>query len=127
MGRCFLTPADEWARCREWIKAATLHGPGFEDIATIEAKLASGIYSLWPGRNCAAIAEIRTYAKKRALAVIAGGGDMAELLKEIEPALCRYAKAMGCNMILGEGRKGWERTTKANGYRLGFITMVKDI
>jgi hypothetical protein len=52
---------------------------------------------------------------------------MAELLDELEPAMCEFARAQGCRLIMGTGRKGWERVTRDRGYRFGFVTMVKKL
>jgi hypothetical protein len=116
-----------WARCRGWIEAATLQGPGLESITDVEQRIAAGQYSFWPGANCAAVCEIRHYDNKKALVVVHGGGDLRELLEKIEPMLCAYARAQGCDVMMGEGRKGWERAARDNGYRFGMITMMKNL
>ena len=120
------TPSD-WARCRKYIEAALEPAPGLETIADVAEMLADGKYKLWPGRNAAAISEICTYTRKKVLNVIHGGGDMDELVNEIEPAMCAYAKKQGCDMVMGTGRKGRARVLEAKGYRFGFVTLVKDL
>lgn len=119
--------AGEWARCRPWIKAALVHSPGLESIEDVERAIARGSYQVWFGRHCCAVTEIADYARAKALVVVHGGGDLAELLEELEPAMCALARAQGCTLIMGTGRKGWERVTRERGYRFGFITMVKDL
>ena len=117
--------ADEWARCKPWIEAALAHSPGLETIADVERAIERGSYQVWFGRNCCAVTEIAHYARARALVVVHGGGDMDELLHELEPAMCAFAKNEGCTLIMGTGRKGWERVTRDRGYRFGYLTMVK--
>lgn len=121
-----MSPAQiQWARCRSWIAAATQQGPQLESIQDVERRIASGQYSFWPGINCAAVCEIRQYGSRKALVVVHGGGDLSELLEKIEPMLCAYARTQGCDLLMGEGRKGWERAARGNGYRFGMITMMK--
>ena len=123
-----MSPAQiHWARCRAWIEAATLQGPRLESIEDVERRIASGQYSFWPGLNCAAVCEIRLYDNKKALVVVHGGGDLTELLGRIEPMLCAYARRQGCDVVMGEGRKGWERAARGSGYYFGMITMMKNL
>ena len=42
----------EWARCRDWIRAA-VEPIGLYDIADIEDAIAKGEMHFWPGRHCA--------------------------------------------------------------------------
>jgi hypothetical protein len=59
------------------------------------------------------------------LCIIHGGGDLAELVDAMEPALCAFARAAGCDLIMGIGRKGWQRVCEKRGYRFGWVAMVK--
>ncbi|HJR55328.1 MAG TPA: hypothetical protein VJ798_02020 [Rhizomicrobium sp.] len=118
---------ESWSRCRPWIEAAIATGPGVETIDDVERLLACGRYQFWAGRAAAAITEITEFQRRKILTVMHGGGDLAELLDEIEPALCAFAREQGCDGIMGLGRKGWERVTQPRGYRLAYIAMIKDL
>jgi hypothetical protein len=118
-------PAEDWARCKPWIEAALAYSPGLEAIEDVERAIERGSYQVWFGKECCVVTEIADYARTKALVVVHGGGDMAELLDELEPATCEFARAEGCRHIMGTGRKGWERVTRTHGYRFGYITMVK--
>lgn len=120
-------PASEWARCRHWIEAALTHSPGFETIEDIEEAIASGAYQFWPFPHCAAITEIGIYPRKKVLAILHGGGDLNELLNLLEPVLCECARLNGCDLIMGLGRKGWERPSEKHGYRFGWLAMIKNL
>ena len=115
----------EWARCRHWIEAALRHSPGFERIEDVERYIEEGRYQFWPGKRCAAVTEIAQFAAKRALVLQHAGGDMDELLYDMEPALVAFARAAGCDAIMGLGRKGWERVGEKLGYRFAWIALVK--
>jgi hypothetical protein len=119
--------AEGWSRCRHWIEAAIATGPAIETIDDVERLLACGRYRLWSGRAAAAVTEITEFQQRRILTVLHGGGDLAELLDEIEPALCAFARSQGCDGIMGLGRRGWERVTTGRGYRLAYIAMIKDL
>jgi hypothetical protein len=122
-----VTHAENWARCKHWIEAALAHSPGLEGIEDVARAIERGTYQVWFGAGCCAITEIADYARAKALVVVHGGGDMAEMLEALEPAMCAFARAQGCTLIMGTGRKGWERATRANGYRFGYVTVVKDL
>jgi hypothetical protein len=55
------------------------------------------------------------------------GGDLAELLDRMEPAFCGFARAQGCDAIMGEGRAGWRRACERRGYRFAHLAMIKDL
>jgi hypothetical protein len=119
--------ATAWPRCRPWIEAAIATGPGVETIEDVERLIESGRYQLWAGRASAAVTEITHFQRRKILTVMHGGGDLSELLVEIEPALCAWALEQGCDGIMGLGRKGWERATIPRGYRLAYNAMIKDL
>jgi len=122
-----MTPASEWARCRFYIESALSRSPGFETIEDVEALIADGTYQFWPGVKSAAITEIRRYARKKVLAVVHGGGELSELLDEMEPHFCSFALANGCDAVIGTGRRGWQHQTRKRGYRFAYLTMIKEI
>ena len=118
----------EWQRCRAWIEAAVNRSPfGLETIEDVERAIETGAYQFWPGKRSACVTEIQQYPHKKVFCVIHGGGALDELIDEMEPALCAFARAAGCDLIAGIGRKGWQRVTERRGYRLGWVTMVKTL
>jgi S-adenosylhomocysteine hydrolase len=116
-----------WHRCKPWIEAALAQSNGFETIEDVEASIDDGSYQFWAGEKSAAITEVVRYAKRKALNVVHGGGDLTELLDDLEPQMCRHAKRVGCDTIMGVGRMGWKRVCEPRGYRLAWVTMMKDI
>lgn len=106
--------------------AALETSPGLETIEDVERLIADCTYQLWPGPRSAAITEIVEFRRVKALMVRHAGGDMSELI-EMEKSFCKFASAMGCAKIMGEGRQGWKRVCERMGYAFAFVTMTKDI
>lgn len=115
----------DWIRCKPWIEASTKESAFCETIATIEQKLFDGKYRLASSPNAAAVIELCRYGENEVLLVRFAGGSIDELMNLIEPPLYAEAKATG-RLMMGEGRLGWMKHAKAHGYRLAWITMVKD-
>jgi len=115
----------QWRRCRPYIEAALARSPGLASIEDVEHRIASGAYQFWPGKRSACITEIAEFARAKALIVVHGGGDLSELVDKMEPALADFARAAGCDLIMGTGRKGWARVLEKRGYRFGWIVMLK--
>jgi hypothetical protein len=107
------------------IEAAIEHSPRLETIEDVEAKVATWDYQIWFGRNSCIVTEVAVYPSLKAVNIVHGGGDMQEMLNEMEPAICVWAKAIGCSAVMGIGRKGWERAAKNHGYSFAWITMMK--
>ena len=78
-----MTPAENWARCKHWIEAALAHLLGLEAIEDVERAIERGSYQVWFGKACCAVTEIADYARVRALMVVYGGGDMAEMRTDL--------------------------------------------
>lgn len=118
---------EQWKRCKPWIEAALATSPGLETIEDVEAAITDGRYQFWPGKACAAITEFSTYARKKVMTIVHGGGDLNELMGTMRPFLENIAANEGCDMILGTGREGWRRLSEKEGWRFGWIVMVKDL
>ena len=122
-----MSAAEEWHRCSHWIEAALSRSPGFETIEDVERFVADGKYQFWPGRNSAAITEIAQFAARKVLIVQHAGGNLSELIDEMEPSFCAFARVASCDAIMGFGRMGWKRVTEKRGYRFGWVAMVKSL
>jgi hypothetical protein len=118
---------DHWAFAKPFIEAALRAVPPMETLVDIERKIGSGHYQLWLAGNSAAITSVDIYPQKKVLSVVHGGGNLGELVDQLEPTLCAHAVALGCSSIMGTGRKGWERPLLSRGYEFAWITMHKDL
>lgn len=127
-----MTPMQaDWARCREWIRAA-VEPTGLYLIEDIEQAIASGAMQFWPGKYCAAVTEFVVYPNCKVLNVFAGGGvkgrALRELTREMEPAFLRWAKASDCKKIIGFGiNPAWKPVCEAMGYGHIWTVMAKDV
>lgn len=118
-------PQADWARCKPWIEAAINESALGDTIERVEEKLANGSYRLVSTALAACLVEYATFNGRKALIVRFGGGDLIDLLDVIQPAL--YAEAKSCGrLMMAEGRLGWLKPAKERGYKLAWITMVKD-
>lgn len=121
------TLASEWARTAHYIEAALAHSPGLETLEDVERMLGVGNYMLWTGDKCAAITEISIYAARNVITIVHAGGDKGELIDVIEPKIAEFGAEQGCDLIAITGREGWKREGEKRGYRLGYVTMIKDL
>ena len=121
----------EWARCRDWIRAA-VEPTGLYTIADVEQAIAQGQMHFWPGQRCAAVTEFVIYPACKVLNIFAGGGHkgpaLKELTRDLEPALVRWAAASDCRKVMAFGIKpGWVPVGERLGYRHIWTVMTKDV
>lgn len=117
----------DWAAARPLIEAALATSAQFETIADVERLIANGAYQAWLAERSAAVTEIVSYSRRKVLTVVHAGGDLNELIQTLEPQMCAFARAHGCDAVMGVGRKGWERATRDHGYRFAYVAMIKDL
>ena len=117
----------EWSRCRPWIERALPYCYGTHTIEDVEQQIAEGRLQFWPGEACAVVTEIVEYPRLKALNFFLIGGDLTELLEQMEPAVIAWAKALGCTRVASVGRKGWERVLKPLGYSKTLSMLLKPI
>ena len=122
-----MSASSEWERCKPWIEAALEYAHGTHTIEDIEGGLRAGKFQFWSGRECAAVTVIIVYPRLKALNFFLLGGNLDELLNELEPAICAIARRIGCTREFGVGRKGFERVLKAKGYTPMWTYCSKEI
>lgn len=96
-------------------------------MADVEQQIEEGRAHFWPGRNAAMVTQFVDYPHGRAGVVWLCGGDMAEVLNEMQPVMEAWAKAHGCCRVMIEGRRGWIPALRPHGYEPMFVTMIKDL
>jgi hypothetical protein len=96
-------------------------------METVERRLADGTYRLFAGENAAALVEIALYEGTKSAIVRFGGGDLDEILGPGQDLVLAYAAQQGCKVIVFEGRLGWKKPAEKCGFKLAWITMVKEV
>ena len=100
----------EWVRCRQWIIPALRE----ETEAEVVGELATGRAQIWGGRESALITQLVT-ADEPLVHVWLGGGDMRELMA-LQPGVEAWGRAQGAKALWINGRKGWARALRRNGF-----------
>jgi hypothetical protein len=100
------------------------------DIDDIELALAEKRMQLWCIHEneikCVFVTQIVTYKNCKAVRVITVTGiDHQEWLKLGCETLERWGKESGCSIIEMQGRKGWEKSLKAEGFTEPELIMTK--
>ena len=113
---------EHFERCRPWLVEA-LEG-SFFTIEDVARALADNRAQLWPGKNAVIVTEIQTYPNERVIQVWLAGGDMQEIM-QMAAGLESWARLNGCSSVLVEGRQGWARVLKEQGYEPYSYTAVK--
>ncbi len=97
-------------------------------IEFLDERLWNGAYQFWASDNAAIVTEVSDYpGGVRAVHVLWATGDMDEMRGQIAPKAEAWAKSVGCSRIIIEGRPGWLKVMKADGYRPFSVTLEKDI
>jgi len=112
---------EHFERCKPWLEAALEEG--FYKIEDVARALAENRAQFWPGKNAAIVTEIDTIGQTRVCRVWLAGGEMTEVL-EMARGLEAWSRLQGCSEVLVEGRKGWEKALKDQGYEF-FTIMLK--
>lgn len=114
--------AAQLERCRPWLEEGMADSMFTWD--QVRALVFQGRAQFWPGKNAALVTEIITYDKTKAIQVITAGGEMVEL-KKLATGAEAYGRMMQCDYAIVEGRKGWERALKDDGYEFYSVTVRK--
>jgi hypothetical protein len=100
------------------------------DIDDIENALKEKNMQLWAIHDgeikCVFVTQIVSYKRCKAVRVITVTGiDHQEWLKLGCDTLVSWGKESGCTMLEMQGRKGWEKSLKAQGFEDPEISMTK--
>jgi hypothetical protein len=125
-------PADKlnavWPALSKWVDRARSEAHMPVDLDAIKAKLDARDMQLWgvriDGRTVGAVVS-EVYGTTCALPYVAGEHirEWLHLLSVIE----EWARQNGCTRIEGNGRAGWERLLKRQGWRAVQVTVVKEL
>ncbi len=116
--------AAQLERCRPWLEESL--GDSMLTWPQVEKMIFQGKAQFWPGKNAALVTEIVTYEDTKAIQVVTAGGEMVEL-KKLAAGAEAFGRLMLCSWSLVEGRKGWERALKDDGYEFYSVTVRKPL
>lgn len=116
----------DWARCRPWIQAALEYGHGTHTIDDVEAAIAAGEATFWPGPNAAMVTELVELPRAKVVHFWLCGGDLEEL-QLMRAYIEGVSIAQGCTKASTAGRRGWARVLKSDGYDFGWEVCVKEL
>jgi glycine/D-amino acid oxidase-like deaminating enzyme len=121
-----------WARAQPFIEDALEHAEGTHTIGDVLERIASGHLQMWIGEKCAAVSEVLTFPRHRALNVFLAGGDHREM-QALRPGVEAYARALGCRRVFYSGKAtkavqkatGWARLSAD--YHLTHVVFSRDL
>lgn len=113
----------QFERCKAWLEAGLESSP--LTMVDVLNSVANGAV-FWPGTNAAMVTEIGTFGADKCISVLTAGGDMDEL-RQMRAGVEAFGRANGCTVSVVEGRKGWERMLKADGYGFQSICLRKTL
>lgn len=108
-----MTP-EVWTACRSSLLPALRAEDG--DEAALRAEILSGGAQLWAGEGGALVTQCVEGPEGRSLHVWLAGGRLATILS-LRAGIEAWARGHGCRAITIEGRRGWARVLRADGYR----------
>lgn len=106
-------------RLADWLVWLAWLRPAMVDTTEHDLRqaLCAGRAQIWPGESAAMVTEVVDEPDGRALHVWLAGGDLAGVMA-LKPGVEAWGRAMGCDYVSIEGRKGWARLLRADGFRL---------
>jgi hypothetical protein len=102
---------EHWTRCSTWLQNALDAAGNLATLDHVRSMVEENRAQFWPGRDCAVVTEVIDYPAKKGLNLWLAGGAMDELLT-MQPAIRAYAKQQKCDIILIQGRPGWQKVFK---------------
>lgn len=117
----------EFDRCAHWVQAALDHSVDSHYVSDVKEMCMAGRAQLWPSKNGVVITTITPFPKTKMLQVWLLGGDFQEVFSEWNDVIESWAKEQGCDTLFVNGRKGWERRLKKQGYKFASVVMTKPL
>jgi hypothetical protein len=97
----------EYDRCWPWLEASLNEFGATHDKAHIWEAIRRDDAVLWPGANAVILTTTIIYPIGiKCCSVWLQGGNLDEL-KTMYPMIEKYARAQGCDWLIGWGRDGW--------------------
>lgn len=115
--------AEQWAKWRgRFAEAMDLT---FDTMEGLEQMVFQNRLQFWPGRDAAVITETHTYPSGEKVIQGKWAAGNAEEILAMVPGIEAYGRMLGCGTVLVEGRAGWVKPLKAQGYKFFSVTLKK--
>lgn len=117
----------ELERCGPWIESALAHSADSHHLEDVKDAIRQGGAQLWPSSDGCCVTTICNFPASKMCQVWLLGGDFDQVFKEHNHVIESWAKAQGCDQMFVNGRKGWERRLKGEGYSFASVVLAKRI
>ena len=97
----------------EWLRPALTDATEAELIDA----LMTGKAMIWPGDTAAMVTSLEEGPEGRFLHVWLAGGDLVGVMA-LKPGVEAWGRAMGCKFVNINGRPGWARLLRGDGFAL---------
>lgn len=109
----------------ELLERGVPHLRGTHTVEDLKQAIVDGEVQLWRGRDSILITEVSVYPRMRVCRIVLAVGDMAELVDEVEPTVCAWARENQCSRVEITGRRGWQRVLQE--YTQPHLTLSKEL
>ena len=123
-----------WDDAKRWIEPALKRSKNRYNIEDIREYIEKKLLGLWVAFNddneikAAITTRVYDYPNGRALEMDwIGGEQMDEWLPQFQEKLEDYGRSMGCNVMLGQGRKGWTKPLSQLGWEQESVFFRKEL
>lgn len=110
------------------IQSALDQGGNTHSVDDVIEGVGRGDYQWWAGKNSVCVTEIVEFPQKKGFNFWLAGGDVVELMQEIEPVAAAFGKDNGCVFSYGSlvDRPGWDKVVP-DGYEKGWRIFRKTL
>jgi hypothetical protein len=116
--------SDQQAYVANLLQRALDRGGNTHNVDDVLRRIETGQARLWQNNDSVGVTEVIQYPNKRIARIWLAAGNVDDI-KEVEPAVCMWAKENKCQEVHIDGRHGWERVWKD--YRAVRVTLVKEL
>lgn len=116
----------EFDRTWPWLEPALVHGGSLHTRDSLLDRLLTGASVLWPTARACGVLNLLEYPRAKVCEIWLVGGDLSDIMAQ-DDALVDWARINGCTRMTMNGRAGWERVLKINGWEHQAITLKRSI
>lgn len=119
--------ADEVDRCEPWIQAALDNSLRSHDFSDVKTLILTNQAQLWSVENGCVVTTINYFPRSTVLSIWLCGGDFHDVYNEHYWRIENFAKESGCDQIVINGRRGWQKRMARDDYEVSSVIITKEI